>query len=78
MHEVAESTLLIQLVHISGPQTVQQPPKAVKECSSLDSFKKTLDEYIMSLPDMTPLQLQAMLQLIILIFLIRLNKKYFG
>ena len=29
-------------------------PKAVKECISPDSFKKTPDDYVMSLPDNPP------------------------
>ena len=37
-----------------GPRLFNSLPKAVKECSSPDSFKKTLDDYIMSLPDTPP------------------------
>ena len=37
-----------------GPRLFNSLPKAVKECSSPDSFKRTLDEYIMSLPDTPP------------------------
>ena len=35
-------------------QSRSELPKAVKECSSPDSFTKTLDDYIMSLPDTPP------------------------
>ena len=43
----------IQLLYINRPQTVQHDslPKELKECNFPDSFKKTLDDYIMSLPD---------------------------
>ena len=37
-----------------GLRLLNSLPKAVKECSSPDSFKTILDEYIMSLPNTSP------------------------
>ena len=50
-----------------GPILFNNFSKAVKECSSPDSLKKTLDEFIMSLPDTPGLQLQVRSQPIIMV-----------
>ena len=48
------NTLRYNFFTSMGPRLFNSLPKAVKECSSPDSFKKTLDDYIMSLPDTPP------------------------
>jgi len=48
------NTLRYNFFTSMGPRLFNSLPKAVKECSSPDSFKRTLDEYIMSLPDTPP------------------------
>ena len=48
------NTLRYNFFTSMGPRLFNSLPKAVKECSSPDSFKRTLDKYIMSLPDTPP------------------------
>ena len=48
------NTLRYNFFASMGPRLFNSVPKTVRDCSSPDTFKNTLDDYIMSLPDTPP------------------------